>query len=152
MRARHWIIGLSLLPFLLQLLGWAKTPLGGGLCGAFGSSDPFSAQALYAQFFLFGMALQAGFAFFLILIDLGLLAEDSPAVRRVYGVGLWLNGGILALFVATRSVGLPFPTALGWLRGDPTPLDGVSVLMALCSLVLIGLLWSGSLFSRPVVR
>jgi hypothetical protein len=152
MRARHWIIGLSLLPFLLQLLGWAKTPLGGGLCGAFGSFDPFSAQALYAQFFLFGIALQAGFAFFLILIELGLLAQESPAVRRVYGVGLWLNGAILALFLLTRSVGLPFPTPLGWLRGDSTPLDGVSILMALCSLILMRLLWSGSPSTRPVVR
>lgn len=145
MQARRWIIGLSLLPFLLQLLGWAKTPLGGGLCGGFGASDPFSAQALYAQFFLFGMALQAAFAFFLILIELGLMAEESPAVWRV---GLWLNGAILTLFVLTRSVGLPFPTPLGWLRGDAAPLDGVSVLMAACSLALMGLNGCGKITAR----
>ncbi|WP_276953639.1 hypothetical protein [Allomeiothermus silvanus] len=152
MRARRWVVGLSFLPFLLQLLGWAKTPLGGGLCGAFGFFDPFSAETFYAQFFLLGMALQAAFAFFLILIDLGLLDEESPAVWRANRVGLWLNGAILAFFILTRSVGLPFSTPLGWVWGNTTPLDGVSILMAACSLVLIVLLWSGSPSARPVVR
>ncbi|WP_174720028.1 MULTISPECIES: hypothetical protein [unclassified Meiothermus] len=152
MRARHWIIGLSFLPFLLQLLGWAKTPLGGGLCGALGPLDPFSAQALYAQLFFLGMALQIAFAFFLILIDLGLMAERNPAVPRVYRSGVWLNSGILALFLLTRSLGLPFLTPLGWLQGDTAPLDGVSALMAACSFVLVGLLWPGSSSTRPVVR
>jgi len=98
------------------------------------------------------MALQAAFAFFLILIDLGLLDEESPAVRRANRVGLWLNGAILVLFILTRSVGLPFFTPLGWVWGNTTPLDGVSILMAACSLVLIVLLWSGSPSARPVVR
>ncbi|MCV4861218.1 hypothetical protein OFB63_34735, partial [Escherichia coli] len=68
--AQYAVVGLSLLPFALQLLGWVRTPLGGGWCGALsgGYLDVFSAQVWYSQLLIGGLALQVAYAFLMLVL------------------------------------------------------------------------------------
>lgn len=188
--AQYAVVGLSLLPFALQLLGWVRTPLGGGWCGALsgGYLDVFSAQVWYSQLLIGGLALQVAYAF-LMLVLLNLPDEEgaleyarlepaSPQTagrgspldmggsgsrlslggsgsrlssgvsgsrleqlkRSLYTAGIGLNFVILMVFLMTRLTGLPLPSSLGVLWGEAAPLDPLSGLMALSSLLATAVL------------
>lgn len=152
--AQFAVVGFSLLPFGLQLLGWVRTPLGGGWCGALsgGYLDVFSAQVWYSQLLIGGLALQVAYAFlWLVLLNIpgargqpelpgGSASQLEPLERSLYTAGIGLNSILLMLFLLTRLTGLPLPSSLGVLWGEPAPLDPLSVLMALSSVALVILL------------
>jgi len=146
------VAGFSLLPFGLQLLGWVRTPLGGGWCGALsgGYLDVFSAQVWYSQLLIGGLALQVAYAFlWLVLLNIsGTRGQLEPLERSLYTAGIGLNSILLTLFLMTRLTGFALPSSLGVLWGEAAPLDPLSVLMALSSaalvILLMGLRGSGS--------
>lgn len=143
--AQFAVVGFSLLPFGLQVLGWVRTPLGGGWCGALGEGylDVFSAQAWYSRLLIGGLALQVAYAFlWLVLLNLSATQGLEPLERSLRMAGIGLNFVVLVLFLTTRLTGLPLPSSLGLLWGEPAPLDALSALMALSSLVLLILLVS----------
>ncbi|WP_051304172.1 hypothetical protein [Calidithermus chliarophilus] len=197
--AQYAVVGLSLLPFALQLLGWVRTPLGGGWCGALsgGYLDVFSAQVWYSQLLIGGLALQVAYAFLMLVllnlpdeegaIEYARLEPASPQTagrgspldmggsgsrlslggsgsrlssgvsgsrlssgvsgsrleqlkRSLYTAGIGLNFVILMVFLMTRLTGLPLPSSLGVLWGEAAPLDPLSGLMALSSLLATAVL------------
>lgn len=124
------------LPFALQLLGWAGTPLGRGPC-AFGA-DPNPLEeplGFYAQGLLWGICLQMALGFALLMLRLmnGRPLTSGPA----------LAGGLAALTAAvyflSRTTGLPVPSPLGWLWAPPEPADTVGLLVLAVWMGQIGL-------------
>lgn len=89
---------LLILPFFLQLLGFGKTPLGGGLCGElFLVQNPALAFQTpgfwYALLFMVLLALELGYGLSLLLLPL-LEVPVGPGWRRLgrYLVGV-MGGG-----------------------------------------------------------
>lgn len=130
----RWAALLLALPFFLQL-GGLGGGLGGGLCGElFANKDtPLVQQSSgfwYGLLFMFWLAFQLAYGGLLLLASLiEMPGEYEPAL---YGFGSWLIGLLGLLFVLTRSTGLPHPSAVGFVWGDPAPAD-------VLSLVLVGL-------------
>lgn len=141
------LVGLMFLPFALQLLGWARTPLGGGPCSAIGVDRLLLEQPqafFYAQIMLWGICLLMATGFFLIMLALmhdGRIpaAQANPFMR----VALVLAFVTAAIYLLTHTLGLPSPSPLGWLVGTPEPWDvvGTLVLLVLLAIVWLGLRW-----------
>ncbi|MFN4072207.1 MAG: hypothetical protein ACK4G4_02115 [Thermus sp.] len=132
---------LFILPFFLQLLGFGRTPLGGGLCGElFLAQNPSLAFQTpgfwYGLLFMGLLALQLGYGLSLLLLPL-LEVPIGPAWRRL---GRYLVGVMVGLFLLTRTTGLPAPGPGGWVL-ERAPVDPLSLL-------LVGLSLAGSLLLR----
>lgn len=132
---------LLILPFFLQLLGFGKTPLGGGLCGALfaGRDLPLGLQPpgfWYALLFMVLLALLLGYGLSLLLLPL-LEVPPSPAWLRL---GRGMVGVLLLLFLLTRTTGLPVPGPQGLVL-ERAPLDPLGLLLA-------GLALAGGVFLR----
>jgi hypothetical protein len=108
--------------------------------------DVFSAQVWYSQLLIGGLALQVAYAFLWLALLNVPGARGQPGLlglgleRGLCTAGIGLNFILLLLFALTRLTGLPLPSSLGVLWGEPAPLDPLSVLMALSSLILLILL------------
>lgn len=130
-----------ILPFFLQLLGFGDTPLGGGLCGeVFRAKDPALALRTpgfwYSLLFMALLALELGYGLSLLLLP---FLEVRPG-RGWVRAGRYLVGALLALFLLTRTTGLPIPGPQGLVL-EPAPLDPLSLL-------LVGLSLLGALLLR----
>ncbi|MCL6525974.1 MAG: hypothetical protein K6T57_03740 [Thermaceae bacterium] len=136
------LISSLFLPFALQLLGWAGTPLGQGPCGTLGL-DPLEApQGFYAQMLLWGISLLMTLGFVLLMLRLMYNRPLSPAQARPWAR---LAGGLAGLtalvYLLSRIAPLPVPSPLGWLWAPPTPMDAVGGLMLAVWLGQMGLAW-----------
>ncbi|RTG93542.1 hypothetical protein CSW37_05455 [Thermus scotoductus] len=125
---------LFILPFFLQLLGFGKTPLGGGLCGElFLVQNPALAFQTpgfwYALLFMVLLALELGYGLSLLLLPL-LEVSIGPGWRRL---GRYLVGVMGGLFLLTRTTGLPAPGPGGWVL-ERAPVDPLSLLLVGLSL------------------
>ncbi len=145
-----WIAGLSLLPFLLQFLGLGLSEkLGQGLCGSalFVSEVEavryglVSEYYLYGQLFLILLALKVTYALGLMVLRFMYPDQDPPFAPLVWRVGVGLSLTLLALFLLTRTLPLPFSTPLGPAFLSPAPLDPLSLIMVLPEPLLLWLLW-----------
>ncbi|RDI96446.1 hypothetical protein DV704_01075 [Meiothermus sp. QL-1] len=137
------LVGLLFVPFVLQLLGWAGTPLGGGPCGPLASDTGRllleQPQAFfYAQVMLWGIALLMANGFLILM--LGFMHNGAvprrqarPFVRLALGLGFFTA----LVYVLTHTTGLPAPSPVGWVLGDPQPADAVGVLILLALLVQV---------------
>lgn len=137
----YWAAALLMLPFFLQLFGFGGTALGGGLCGALfsGGAVPLAMQGSgfwYALMFMGLLAFQLMYGGFLLLARL--LEMPSSLEGPVYRLGVWLVGVLGGLYLATRTLGLPFPSELGWTVAETAPVDPLGFL-------LVGLSLSGGL-------
>lgn len=139
-RGLPWMVGLSLLPFLLQFLGLGLgDKLGQGLCGsALGVSEAEAVMYglvneyyLYGQLFLVLLALKVTYALALWVLRLMYPDEDPPFTPLVWRLGVGLSGAFLLLFLITRTLPLPFLTPLGPALLSPAPLDPLSLVMVL---------------------
>lgn len=135
---------LLMAPFFLQLLGFGKTFLGGGLCGdLFGNNTPLGLQGAgfwYALVFMLLLGIQLMYGGFLLLTRL--LEMPQSMESGVYTTGIALVGIITLLFVITRTIGLPYPSQQGIAFGDNAPADPLSLLLLGCSLAAALLLWN----------
>lgn len=125
---------LFILPFFLQLLGFGKTPLGGGLCGElFLAQNPALAFQTpgfwYGVLFMGLLALQLGYGLGLLLLPL----LEVPIGRAWLRLGQYLVGLLFGLFLLTRTTGLPTPGPGGWVL-EPAPADPLSFLLVGLSL------------------
>lgn len=139
------LTGLMFVPFLLQLLGWAGTPLGGGPCGGITSAQLLLEQPqafFYAQIMLWGICLLMANGFFLLMLsfmnngDIP-IAQAKPFV--IVAIMLATLVGLIYLF--TRTTGLPTPSPLGWLMNGADGADflGIVVVVVLAVLVALGI-------------
>ncbi|WP_114313078.1 hypothetical protein [Thermus caldifontis] len=132
---------LLILPFFLQLLGFGKTPLGGGLCGdLFLAQNPALAFQTpgfwYGVLFMGLLALQMGYGLALLLLPLLEVPIGSGWLR----LGRGLVGLLFLLFLLTRTTGLPTPGPGGWVL-EPVGVDPLSLL-------LVGLSLAGGVLLR----
>ncbi|RIH83189.1 hypothetical protein Mlute_02268 [Meiothermus luteus] len=150
------LVGLLFLPFALQLLGWANTPLGGGPCGPIASERLLLEQPqafFYAQLMLWGISLLLADGFFILMLGFmhnGVVppAQARPFVFFALAVALFTA----SVYLLDRTLGLPVPSPVGWLLGGPEPADAIGVLITLVLLgqVVVALGWLRSLPERSL--
>ncbi len=149
------LVGLMFVPFALQLLGWAGTPLGGGPCGAIGVDRLMLEQPqafFYAQIMLWGISLLMATGFFILMLGFmhnGTVPKSQAQPFMLAGLGI---ASLTALiYILTHTLGLPAPSPIGWLMSGPEPTDtiGVLVLLVLAVQVLINLRWLGQSEEAP---
>ncbi len=139
------LTALMFVPFLLQLLGWAGTPLGGGPCGGMTSARLLLEQPqafFYAQIMLWGICLLMANGFFLLMLSFMNNGNLQLTQARPYLlVALVLAAGIEAIYILSRSSGLPTPSPVGWLMNPAEPVDtiGIAVVLILSALIILGL-------------
>lgn len=135
---------LLMAPFFLQILGFGKTFLGGGLCGElFGNDTPLGLQGAgfwYALIFMLLLGIQLMYGGFLLLTRL--LEMPQSMESGTYKTGIGLVGFMVLVFVLTRTVGLPYPSQQGIAFGDTAPADPLSLLLIGCSVAGSVLLWN----------
>ena len=149
-----WGVLFLMLPFFVQLLGFGAQ-MGGGLCGALLSQVPRgityqASEFWYAMIFMILLAFQMVYGVFLVFMRLFNLPEYMH--EGIYRVGAALAIILILLFILTRTVGLPHPTAIGWSIGHPVALDPLSLILV--GLTLIGGLdlWGLAELSRRQLR
>lgn len=137
------LVGLMFLPFALQLLGWAGTPLGGGPCGAIGLDQLMLEQPqafFYAQIMLWGISLLLATGFFVLL--LGFMHNGSipkSQARPFLLVAVGIGSFTAAVYILTHTIGLPAPSPIGWLMSGAETTDAIGVLILLVLLLQVGL-------------
>ncbi|MCS7058526.1 MAG: hypothetical protein NZ849_11065 [Meiothermus sp.] len=133
------LVGLLFLPFALQLLGWADTPLGGGPCGPIASERLLLEQPqafFYAQVMLWGISLLLADGFFILMLAFMHNGMVPPAQARPFVLlALVVSLFTASIYLLDRTLGLPVPSPVGWLLGGAEPVDVVGVLIVL---VLLG--------------
>ncbi|WP_337868854.1 hypothetical protein [Meiothermus sp.] len=137
------LVGLMFLPFALQLLGWAGTPLGGGPCGAIGIDQLMLEQPqafFYAQIMLWGISLLMATGFFVLM--LGFMHNGSipkPQARPFLLVAVGIGVFTAMVYILTHTWGLPAPSPIGWLMSGAEPTDAIGVLILLVLFLQIGM-------------
>jgi len=136
----HLLITSMFLPFALQLLGWAGTPLGGGPCGSVFTAQVTDGQInFYPQLMLWGICLLMAKGFLLLMLSFMNGAEVPARQARPIALFAALLAAFTALtYLLTRVTGLPVPSSIGWLLGSPEPLDTVGILVLLALFAHIG--------------
>jgi len=133
------LVGLMFAPFALQLVGWAGTPLGGGPCGSIGIDRLMLEQPqafFYAHIMLWGISLLTATGFFILMLGFMYNGQIPRSQARLFVLlALGLEGFTTLIYILTRTLGLPAPSPVGWLLGDPEPTDAIGVLILLVLLV-----------------
>lgn len=153
MSASVWVnplarLGMALLmaPFFLQMLGFADTPLGRGLCGELLGKDQTLALQnplfWYAAGFMILLGIQLAYGIFLLLA--GLIQVPDESAPGLFGFAWWLTLLMGLMFAFTRLSGAPAPSGAGWVL-ERAPVDALS-------LMLVGLSLAGGLLLRGLVR
>lgn len=142
-RRLGWITALMFVPFFLQLLGWAGTPLGGGPCGGLTSAQLLLEQPqafFYAQIMLWGICLLMANGFFLIMLSFMNNGKIPLAQSRPFLIIAALLSSLVGLiYTLTRLTGLPTPSPLGWLMNPAEGADVLGVVVVAILAALIGL-------------
>jgi hypothetical protein len=133
----RWAAACFVAPFFLQLLGFGQTALGAGLCGAvFTRGVPLGLQGVdfwYAVMFMLLLSVQLMYGGLLLLAPLIQLPEEFK--EGLLKLGLSVAYTILAMFLITRTFGLPYPSSQGIAWGDAARLDPLSLLLIASSVV-----------------
>ncbi len=133
-------MALLLLPFFGQLLGFGNGILGGGLCGELFTDRniPLNLQGSGFWYSLLFMGLLATLLLYGAFVGvLGLLRDEEGEVlnrrleRGVLALGVALGSILVALFIFSRTTGLPTPSPQGMIWGEPSTFNPLAVVLAL---------------------
>jgi hypothetical protein len=133
-------VALLLLPFFGQLLGFGNGILGGGLCGELFTDRniPLNLQGSGFWYSLLFMGLLATLLLYGAFVGvLGLLRDEEGEVlnrrleRGVLALGVALGSILVALFIFSRTTGLPTPSPQGMIWGEPSTFNPLAVVLAL---------------------